>query len=109
MQSKKHIMRHLFSAVAFLIFVFLAGGSTDSNNGESNKTSTPEYSEFWRTDSSIDISRALVKNNIRGCGQYKYRPSSKVTGKFEVRCTSDGNNWTTYAVYVGSEKVIGPL
>lgn len=109
MQSKKHIMKHLFSAVALLVFVLLAVGSTDSNNGRSNKTSAPEYSESWRTDFSIDISRVLGKNNISGCGQYKYRPSSKVTGKFEVRCTSDGNNWTTYAVYIGSEKVIGPL
>jgi len=109
MQSKKQIVRHLFSAVAFLIFVLLAAGSTDSNNGGSNKTSAPEYPVSWNTGYSIDISRVLVKNNIRGCGQYEYKPNSRSTGHFRVRCTSDGNNWTEYAVFIGSEKVIGPL
>jgi RNA polymerase subunit RPABC4/transcription elongation factor Spt4 len=101
----------LFSILLFIgllwSFIGINSGVNESET-KSTKTSEPEYSGVWLNDFSVGISRALVKNNIRGCGQYKYMPSSKATGKFKVKCTSDGTNWKEYLVYVGSGKVIGP-
>ena len=68
------------------------------------------YPGPWRDDFNTGISRALAKNKIRGCGEYKYRPSSNDHNEYLVRCTRDGVNWSSYIVWVGidNDKVMGP-
>ncbi|MFC1896572.1 hypothetical protein ACFL0Q_07950 [Thermodesulfobacteriota bacterium] len=66
------------------------------------------YPGPWRHDFNSGISRALAKNNIRGCGEYKYRPSSTDDSEYLVRCTRDGINWSSYIVWVGIDEVMGP-
>ena len=56
------------------------------------------YQGSWRTDFNVGISRALVKNDISGCGEYKYKESSKNKNEYIVRCTHDSINWTSYIV-----------
>ncbi|MCD4811339.1 hypothetical protein K8R14_01890 [bacterium] len=66
------------------------------------------YPGSWRDEFNTGISKALAKNKIRGCGEYKYRPSSKNHNEYLVRCTRDGVNWSSYIVWVGINKVMGP-
>lgn len=66
------------------------------------------YPGPWTEDMNIPISRALVKNSIRGCGEYKYRPSNRDKGEFLVYCTRDGQNWEAYLVWTSAGKVTGP-
>ena len=66
------------------------------------------YPAPWQEEFNIEISRTLVSHSIRGCGEYKYRESSRNSGEYLVRCTRDGNNWYTYIVWIYSKKVMGP-
>ena len=66
------------------------------------------YPGPWEHGFNVGISKALVKNKIRGCGEYKYRPSSKDHNEYLVRCTRDGINWNSYIVWVGIDEVMGP-
>jgi hypothetical protein len=56
----------------------------------------------------LSISRTLAAKNVRGCGQYKYRESSKNRGEYLVHCTSDGKNWTAYLVWPNISEITGP-
>lgn len=66
------------------------------------------YPGPWRDESNVLISKALVQNSIKGCGEFKYRPSSKNKGEFLVYCTRDGKNWVAYLVWAPVGKVTGP-
>jgi len=66
------------------------------------------YPGPWHDDLHIGISRALVKNKIRGCGEYKYRPSIKDSGEYLVHCSADGARWSAYIVWEHSGAVTGP-
>jgi len=67
------------------------------------------YPAPWRTDFDLGISRAFVANNIRDCGEYRFRSSSVNSGEYLVRCTRDGANWSSYLVWVNLERVQGPF
>ena len=56
------------------------------------------YPDPWREDFDMGISKTFIKNNINGCGQYKYRESIKDKGVYLVYCTNDGTNWNGYIV-----------
>ncbi len=66
------------------------------------------YPGSWRADFHVGISKALAKNKIRGCGEFKYKPSVKNSGEYLVRCTRNGTTWQSYLVWAGSDKVMGP-
>jgi hypothetical protein len=53
----------------------------------------------------ITVSQALVKNNIRRCGQYQIRFSMFGDGDYLIGCTRDGQNWTYYTVQISSQEV----
>ena len=76
------------------------------------ETMAQRYPGGWHTDFHVEISRALAKNNIRGCGEFKYKPSTdnvnKDIGEFLVRCTADGKTWVSYLVWAGIDNVMGP-
>lgn len=66
------------------------------------------YPGPWREGANLGISKALVANNIRGCGEFKYRESSRNRGEFLVYCSRDGSNWSAYFVWPSISKVTGP-
>jgi len=66
------------------------------------------YPGPWREEFHVGITKALASKAIRGCGQYKYRESSKDRGEFLVHCTGDGKFWTAYFVWPNTEGVMGP-
>lgn len=66
------------------------------------------YESAWRTDFHTGITQALIANNVRGCGEYKYRESRKDRGEYLVYCTRDGKMWTAYLVWASIKKVMGP-
>ena len=75
-------------------------------------TMKERYPGTWHTDFHVGISKALAQNNIRGCGEFKYKPSadsvSSSIGEFLVRCTADGRTWVSYLVWAGIDNVMGP-
>ena len=66
------------------------------------------YPAPWREDFHVGISKALASKEIRGCGQYKYRESSKDRNEFLVHCTGDGKFWVAYFVWPTTGGVMGP-
>jgi hypothetical protein len=66
------------------------------------------YPGPWRDDTNIPVARALVANNVRGCGGYKYRESSEHRGEYFVHCSRDGSAWLAYIVWPNISKVMGP-
>ena len=66
------------------------------------------YPAPWQEEFNIEISKTLVSHNVRGCGEYKYRESSRNRGEYLVRCTNDGKNWHTYVVWIYANKILGP-
>lgn len=87
------------SAVAFTI---VAGC------GQENISLSERYSGPWQEDFHTGITRVLAQNNIRNCGQYKYRESSKDRNEFLVYCTADGGNWIAYIVWPNTGGIVGP-
>ncbi len=51
----------------------------------------PNYESSWHEDFHLEITKTFAKNNIRGCGQYKYKTNLDYLNKeFLVFCTHDG-------------------
>mgnify|MGYP007022264338 CR=1 FL=1 len=72
-------------------------------------TLAERYPGPWVSDVDLAITRALIRNNVSGCGQYKYRSSSQNSGEYLVYCSRDGETWTAYIVWPNVEKAMGPL
>ena len=80
-----------------------------SSSGQSQNISLAErYPGPWQEDFNIGITKALASQQIRGCGEYKYRESSKNKGEYLIYCTSDGKRWVAYLVWVNIGKITGP-
>lgn len=62
----------------------------------------------WSNDANIKVSKALVKNNIRGCGQMRWRPNPAHRSEVIVQCAPDGQYTHEYLVFTAAEKVEGP-
>jgi len=90
-------------APALLAVMFLVGCREEPESSMGELYPPPWYREF-----SVEISKALAVNNIKGCGQYMYRKSSRQRGEFLVYCTGDGKFWTAYLVWAPIESVMGP-
>lgn len=67
-----------------------------------------EYDERWRSDAPRKIVQTLTSNNVRGCGEFHYRPSAKNSGEYLVYCTSDGRTWSAYLVWPDVDRISGP-
>ena len=71
-------------------------------------TMLERYPGPWIDEFNAPITKALAVNNVRGCGQYEYRESSRDKGEYFVYCSADGNFWTAYIVWAATEKIMGP-
>lgn len=78
---------------------------------DSKDSSSDKYPLPWRDaskDEFITIGRALIKNDIIGCGIYYVRKESSDNGSYLVACSEDGNRWLYYIVWVYTQNVMGP-
>ncbi len=83
--------------------------SLQEQKTDSMQTLEEKYPLPWKKDFNTSITRALVANNIRVCGEYKYREYYKKGGEFIVACgDSSTNTWVYFIVYTNSKKVTGP-
>lgn len=106
----------VLNALSFLVllFAFIPLSSCGENNTSSTTNEEKErkfserYTKEWSSSFNVGITRALAKNNIKGCGDYKYKRSIQNEGEYLVHCSVDGFNWTAYLVWVPIEKVMGP-
>lgn len=85
---------------------------TDSGNETSNISTDQQYSMPWESPNGQQIkiiSRALVKANVTGCGEYYVRSSKQNPEReYLVACTKDGSSYTYYIVFTASESLSGP-
>lgn len=89
---------------ALLITLWAAAAMTSA----SAQTMAQRYPGAWASAANIDITKALAKNEIRGCGEFYYRAAAGSTNEFLVYCTRDSKTWTSYLVFTSSQKVMGP-
>ena len=95
--------------VAMMIFFTQSSNNEKSSENLNRDTSlATKYESKWHTGAHLKISQALVNNKIRNCGEYKYKQSRTHKGEYVVYCTRDGANWTSYLVWTGTKKVMGP-
>lgn len=87
----------------FIGFIFFLGVNSDST---STRTATPASSDAWIERFNPEITRALVKNKIRDCGEYYYKPNG--SNEYFVKCTRDGRAFSYYIVFTASGEVMGP-
>jgi len=84
--------------------------NNEQNQVNTTKTLETEFPDSWLSATEgefVDITRTLMKNNIKGCGIYYYK-RGKSEGYYLVACSIDCDNWDYYLVYTGNEKVLGP-
>lgn len=84
-----------------VIFIFSASYAHSESLAEM-------YPGPWHDDFNMGITKALAKNQISGCGEYKYRPHKSASNEYLVYCTRDGSHWTAYLVWDLIGKVMGP-
>jgi hypothetical protein len=76
-----------------------------------NKETPMEYEPSWSSsdmDKDYKIARALTRNSVRGCGEYRFKREVKL-GRYWVQCSMDERNWENYIVWPSIEKVDGPV
>ena len=73
-----------------------------------DRTMKERYPGSWRTDFNKGITIALAENQVRVCGEYKYKVPTSESEAYLVRCTRDGRNWVEYLVFVPINRVMGP-
>lgn len=66
------------------------------------------YPGPWQYEFNTEITTALVVSKVKGCGQYRYRVSTRSTSEFLVYCSRDGEKWLAYMVWPKLEKALGP-
>ncbi len=89
-----------------IICFVLAGISTIAS--ASDLTLSERYSQPWRDDFHLGITKAFAAKSIRECGQYKFRESSRDKNEFLVYCTRDGRTWKAFIVWPNIGEVMGP-
>ena len=91
----------------FLTLLFFSCGESNQD-----KSVNQIYPMPWRDTQGNEIAtigRALVKNNVKVCGQYVVRPSAQYKGEYLVACTPDGQKYVYFLVWVDTEVVNGPF
>ena len=103
--KKKGCFTYIIALVVVIVVIYiisLIGGSEGSSVIDDKKT----YSLSWREpvgSEELDISRIMIKNNIKGCGAYYVKEVTN--SEFVVACTSDGKSYTYYVVYTKINKI----
>ena len=67
--------------------------------------SASAHAQGWSSAYDAPIIRALFKNDVRGCGEYRFK-ASDFQGEYIVQCTRDGHHWRTYKVWPGIQEVM---
>lgn len=76
-------------------------------------TTAERFSGPWLAPSPI-VMRALLTNQIRGCGEFYMRRAKDSEnnpaeyGDYLIYCTSDGKTWVAWEVFPSSNQVLGP-
>ena len=105
MQSNKLAMNHIFSAAAFLIFVFLAIGSTDSNNGSNRKPRDPNA---WKTEDNKSMAYIMMEDFVKR--RLKAPSTAEFPGVFDGKLdhvTSLGGQKYRIISYVDAQNSFG--
>jgi hypothetical protein len=77
--------------------------------GGREPTVAERYPGPWQAGFHPEITKTLAAKDVRGCGEYKFRPSRRDWGEYLVYCTADGKNWTAYVVWPSIKNIQGPL
>lgn len=92
-----------------LVLWWFSSNSTSSSPSPSHTISAAErYPGPWQESFHLAITKTLAQNDIRGCGQYKYKASVKDNNEYVVYCTIDGKSWLSYTVWPSINQVQGP-
>lgn len=94
--------------IAACVFPCFLMKTAIAQSENSNAEYLKEWSGPWIEDINIQIARTLVKNNVKGCGEIKYKESTKTRSKYLVHCSSDGKYWKSYLVWPSLGEVHGP-
>ncbi len=80
-----------------LLSLFLILPACD--NPEKDMSLQEFYPPPWHSEFNLGITRALIKNKVRGCGEYHYRSRYDWDQEYLVYCSRDGKSWTAYLVW----------
>ncbi|MBB6561985.1 hypothetical protein HNP48_004687 [Acidovorax soli] len=86
-----------------------AAAAANAQPVSASTSSNSEYPGPWKDDLNVDISRAFVAKQIRGCGEYRYKESRATRTEYLVHCTRDGKNWVAYLVWTRTGAITGPF
>ena len=90
-------------AIAFTLLLTASCGNLNDSIGDTAPQKEISYPGPWRSDGDEfgGIATTLMKNSIRGCGEFYYRLANGDTASGEalVYCTRDGKTWTHYLVF----------
>ena len=103
------------TVLAVLLGVLMLGALISNLMSPSSSYTAPQstpisskYEARWNTDFHLGIAKALAKNNITDCGEFKYKARTGSSGEYIVKGTRDGKTWNSYLVWTGIDKVMGP-
>lgn len=90
-----------------VVFFVLQTMLTEQKNSEKevNGSYAPSWISGIDSPDFVEISKALVKNNISGCGSYYIKKSTKWDNEYLVACTSDGETYNYHIVFTASGSV----
>ncbi|WP_131821821.1 hypothetical protein [Salipiger marinus] len=96
----------LFATVAYWSGSWLF--FTEEEIASPRQETAEDYLGKWRSDAPSNITRTLISNNVRGCGEFHHKPSARNSGEYLVYCTPDGRNWAAYLVWPNVDRISGP-
>jgi hypothetical protein len=96
----------LVAAVAYWSASWLFSG--DREAASPRPPVTEDYLGTWQSNPPNDIIQTLISNDVRGCGEFHYKPSAQNSGEYLVYCTRDGRTWTAYLVWPDVDRISGP-
>jgi len=89
----------------FVKIVMIIASLFVSSTGYCSWINYTDYPGEWNDTPRLDISRVLVKHKVSGCGEYRYKESSKNKKEYLLQCSRDGKKWRTMVIWVGVNKV----
>lgn len=100
--------RLVFGIVLSVLIGFSLSACGEKERPKPPKTEAEMYPGKWQESVAPDLSIALARNKISGCGQFEHR-RARGGDEYLVACTRDGERWTGYIVFPRIEKVVGPI
>ncbi len=104
MQSKNNTIRHFFSILVFLIFAFLAVGSTDSENGK------PRDPNAWKSEDNKSMAYIMMEDFVKR--DLKSPSTAEFPGVFDGKLdhvTALGNQSYRIVSYVDAQNSFGAM